>query len=223
MSLREDLTAISNEFGYLNRDGSRMSGETQYRFHSENGIRNAVKAKLFEKGISMFTKNINIEVIMPNVSQAGARAYTTFIAKATVDIELLKSGEIEKFTASAADIGDSYANASSSATTLAVRNWMKAQFQITYDPTEEEISNEPEPGLEMSASMVQNAKLMITKAVIANVKKAAKKAGYKPSSWNLNKMTDEDLFICSGIAMDIVVKSSQASVLDDVSEEIEHE
>ena len=223
MTLREELATIAKRLGHLDRDGVRGKEENKYRFHSENGVRNAIKAELERLDISFFVKKIDTEVIMPNVSQAGNRAYTTFIAKSTVEIELVKNGDIETFVASAADIGDSYSNASSSATTLAIRNWMKAQFQITYDPDEEIVVEDMAPSLEMSAAMIQNAKLIITKAVIANVKKAAKDAGYKPSSWNLNKMTEEDLFHCSGIAVALVVKSSQAKSLDLVSKDIEHE
>lgn len=225
MTLLEELSAITNELKYLNRDGSKEGSSGKIiRFHSENGIRDAIKQKLSEHNICMTTRSIDCSIVRSTITEGGNRIYSTMQVEAKMNIELSKGDDIETFRASACAIGDDHANASSVATTLAERNWMKAQFQITYDPEEEveEIEEAP-PSLEMSPAMTNNSKLIITRAGIAKLKIAAKKAGYRPSSWNLNKMTAEDLLHCSGIAIDLVVKSSQADTLDKVSGGIEGE
>jgi hypothetical protein len=222
-NIYKEISVITRELGYLQREGRRESGGKTFSFHGENGVRDVIKQKLLEHDIHMLVTEIETEIITSNSSAAGNRIYSTMQVKASLRVELHKDDEIQIFHISACDVGDEFSNASSSAITLAIRNWMKALFQITYDPAEEEEVEEKPPSLEMSAKMANDAKLMISRASIAEVKSIAKGMGYSPSSWNLAKMTQEDLFHCASIAMTVFLKSSQADTLDKVSEEIEHE
>jgi len=222
--LLKTLNQITVNLHHLQRRGRRKVGEGFYLYHGENEIRDAVRAQFITFHIVLKINKIETTQLSAEVIASGGRTFESNSVKSEVFFSLHHESTQEDFQASAIALGDSYKNASSTATTLALRNWMKAQFQITYDPAEDELVEEEETrGLEMSPRMVQDAKLLITRATIKAVKAKAKAAGFKPVKWNLDKMTEDDLFTCAGIAMNIIAKSVQGQILDGVSEALANE
>lgn len=222
MSIDAKLMRIIEKMGDLPRGGKRAMSDHTIRYHSENEIRKAVKEALIRENILMDIRKIAIDVANSSDFSGGNRIHSTMHVKCSVAIVLkdMDSGEELEYAAGSAALGDSFANASSSAVTYAIRDWMKIKFQITYPPSEEteDIMDVP---MVMPDDIAEECRLIISRN-LSEVKKRAKEAGVKPKGgkWNVAHMSHEDLFRFAVMAMNDS-GSAQSEIMGGVVDKLE--
>lgn len=214
----DKFALITEELGDLERKVAER-GNTEIRYHDENSIRRAIKHKLKAHGITMEVPSTKVNIISSNSIQAGDRIFNAQHVKAEVELRFSDGQDERTYLASGAAPGDNFANASSAAITYAVRDWMRVAFQITYDPTEDEDVIERVEQVVLSESTAEDCRLIVSRH-LADLKKEAKKIGFKPGSWAVTKMDHDDLFRLSTMAVHLM-NSKQGDLMQKVGEKLE--